>query len=50
MASIEDAWRIEDEWWRGKPVTRTYFEVLTTDGRRLVLFLDHTARRWFKQH
>jgi hypothetical protein len=49
VARIEDIWRVEDEWWRGEPVVRTYFEVLTEDGRRVTLFLDHMRRRWFQQ-
>ena len=49
VASVEDVWRIEDEWWRGEPVARTYFEVLTDDGRRVALFLDHATQRWFTQ-
>ena len=49
VASVEDIWRIEDEWWRGEPVARTYFEVLTDDGRRVVLFLDRETGRWFTQ-
>ena len=49
VASVEDVWRIEDEWWRGSPVARTYFEVLTDDGRRVALFFDHARQRWFTQ-
>ncbi len=49
VASVEDIWRIEDEWWRGRPVSRTYFQVLAADGRRTTLFLDRTTKCWFKQ-
>ena len=49
VAAIEDIWRVEDEWWRGEPVGRTYFEVLTGEGRRVTLFLDHRTGRWFQQ-
>ncbi len=40
VESVEDIWRIEDEW-RRTPVSRTYFEVLLEDGRRLSIFHDH---------
>ena len=49
VATVEDVWRVEDEWWRATPVSRTYFEVLTEDGRRSTLFRDDTDGRWYKQ-
>ena len=50
VGSIEDHWRIEDEWWRDRPVSRAYFEVLLADGRRATLFLDQVSQKWFRQH
>ncbi len=47
--SVEDVWRIDDEWWREVPVARTYFEVLLEGWRRLTLFLDRETGRWFRQ-
>ena len=32
VASVEDRWRIDDEWWRDRPVARAYAEVLLDDG------------------
>ena len=49
VASIEDHWRIEDEWWRNEGVARSYFEVLTEDGRRLTLFYDELTGDWYEQ-
>jgi hypothetical protein len=49
VTSIEDVWRVEEEWWRDTPIVRTYFEVLLDDGRRSTLFFDHTASSWFAQ-
>ena len=49
VRSIEDVWRVEDEWWRGEPVSRTYFEVLTDDDRRVTLYWDRVAGAWLKQ-
>ena len=28
VTSIEDRWRIDDEWWRSEPVSRLYYAVL----------------------
>lgn len=49
VASIEDRWRIDDEWWRGEPVTRLYYNVLLASGQRLVLYKDLAAGRWYQQ-
>lgn len=49
VISIEDLWRVDEEWWRDAPVVRTYFEVLLNNGHRLTLFFDHGAWSWFWQ-
>ncbi len=40
IASIEDVWEIDDEWWRPVPVHRLYYRTITTDGARLRLFRE----------
>jgi hypothetical protein len=47
--TIEDSWRIDDEWWRQRPTTRRYFAVRLAEGRRLVIFKDLTDDRWYRQ-
>lgn len=47
--SIEDRWRIDDEWWRAEPVTRLYYNVLLASGRRLVLYKDIATGGWYEQ-
>ncbi len=49
IASIEDVWRVEEEWWRDAPVVRTYFEVLLDTGRRMAIFFDHGKSSWYSQ-
>jgi hypothetical protein len=51
VASIEDTWKINDEWWRGpgQEIERVYFEVLLADGRRVTLFHDLVSSEWFRQ-
>ena len=49
VVSIEDAWRVQDEWWRHDAVSRTYFEVLLEDGRRVCTFQDHVTGTWYEQ-
>ncbi len=50
VASVEDHWRIEDEWWRDQTISRAYFEVLLTDGRRVIVFRDNLTGEWYGQH
>jgi hypothetical protein len=49
VAAIEDRWRIDDEWWRFKPVSRFYFAILLASGHRLVLYKDLVTGDWYKQ-
>jgi hypothetical protein len=46
---IEEVWRVEDGWWRPKPVRRTYFRLTLEDGLLLTVYLDHVAGGWWTQ-
>ncbi len=48
--SIEDRWRIDDEWWRAGPVTRLYYAVRLASGQRLVLYKDLNDSGWYRQN
>ena len=49
VMTIEDRWRIDDEWWRAGPVSRLYYNVLLTTGQRLVLYKDLVTSSWYQQ-
>ena len=49
IAAIEESWRIDDEWWRRKPVSRLYFSVHLASGHRLVLYKDLIDNYWYRQ-
>jgi hypothetical protein len=49
VMTIEDRWRIDDEWWRAEPVSRIYYNILLTSGRRMVLYKDLTKKEWYEQ-
>jgi hypothetical protein len=49
VISIEDRWRIDDEWWRAGPVSRLYYNVLPASGQRLVLYKDLITGKWYQQ-
>jgi hypothetical protein len=46
---IDEVWRVVDEWWRTKPVTRNYYRVSLDDGRLVTLFHDEIVDGWFLQ-
>lgn len=50
IASVEDRWRIDDEWWREDPVSRLYYEVITARGRRMTIFKDLVHSTWYRQN
>jgi hypothetical protein len=49
VMTIEDSWRIDDEWWRAEPVSRIYYNLLLTSGRRMVLYKDLAKGDWYEQ-
>ena len=49
IASIADIWEINDEWWRGQPVARLYYRVVTQEGRHLTIFRDMVDGQWYRQ-
>ncbi len=52
VASVEEAWKIAEEWWRDEPLDRTYYRVLLADGRSLTLFHEGGSRPgdgWYEQ-
>jgi hypothetical protein len=48
VISIEDRWRLDDEWWRKEPISRLYYNVLLASGQRLVLYKDLVSG-WYEQ-
>jgi hypothetical protein len=49
VASIEDSWRVDDEWWRKDPVSRMYYRVLLAGGQQLTVFKDLISGSWYRQ-
>jgi hypothetical protein len=45
---VQDAWQVDDEWWR-EPISRHYLQVVLDDGSPRTLFHDRLADRWFTQ-
>jgi hypothetical protein len=49
VEAVRESWLIEDRWWTDRPLRRRYWEVVTADGRDLVLFRDLEGGGWFTQ-
>jgi len=49
VQAIIETWRIEDEWWRPQPVTRTYWRLLLEDGRTTDVYYDRLRKHWYRQ-
>jgi hypothetical protein len=49
VTAIEDRWEINEEWWRTRPLSRTYYRVLLEDGQALTLYRDMLNGRWYSQ-
>lgn len=58
VVDVNEVWRIAEEWWRERPIHRTYFRIFTADGRSLTIFRDgdpaapagiNTPPGWFEQ-
>lgn len=49
VSAIEDLWEIQEEWWRARPVARTYYRVTLEDGRTLTVFRDMVDGGWHVQ-
>ena len=49
VEAVRESWLVEDRWWTPSPVRRRYWEVVTTDGRDLVVFRDLVEGDWYRQ-
>jgi CO dehydrogenase/acetyl-CoA synthase delta subunit len=49
VEAVRESWLVEDRWWTERPLRRRYWEVVTADGRDLVVFRDLEAQRWYAQ-
>ena len=49
VKEVLETWRIDDEWWRERPVSRLYFSLLLEDGRTITVFQDAMNGHWALQ-
>lgn len=49
VAAVQDRWRIDDEWWRKRAISRLYYSLLLEDGRIVTIFCDLVDGQWYGQ-
>jgi hypothetical protein len=49
VLQVQDTWRIDDEWWRERAVSRLYFQVALEGGRVVTVYEDLVSGRWAMQ-
>jgi hypothetical protein len=49
VEAVREQWLVEDRWWTGRQLRRRYFELITGDGRDIVVFCDLNSGRWYSQ-
>jgi len=49
VESVLETWRIDDEWWRERPVSRVYFGLALENGRTVTVYRDIVTGRWAGQ-
>ncbi len=47
--AVRESWLVEDRWWTDAPLRRRYWDVVTVDGRSLVVYRDLESGEWFGQ-
>jgi len=49
VEAVLERWRIDDEWWRERPVSRLYYRLALADGRVVTVYRDLVSGRWWRQ-
>lgn len=49
ISSLQDRWRIDDEWWREPSVSRMYYELQLEGDRVVTVYQDLPGGTWWLQ-
>ena len=49
VEAVRESWLVEDRWWTDRPLRRRYWEVVTADGRDVVVFRELRDGGWYAQ-
>jgi hypothetical protein len=47
--TVEDRWRVDEEWWREERVSRVYFTLRLQDRAVATVYRDLVSDYWFSQ-
>jgi len=48
VVAVRESWLVEDRWWTERPLRRRYWEVVTIDGRDIMVFRDLEEGGWYR--
>lgn len=48
VTSLQETWRIDDEWWR-TPISRLYHRIVLENGRVMTIYRDLVEGGWYTQ-
>ena len=46
---VTEMWRIDDEWWHARRISRRYWRLFLEDGRTVDVYCDLVRDRWYRQ-
>jgi hypothetical protein len=49
VETIDDHWRLDDEWWRPELISRLYYAIRLASGQKMIIYKDLTNERWYRQ-
>lgn len=49
VAGVQETWRVEEEWWRERAVSRQYWRLVLEDGQVVTVFEDLVEGGWWRQ-
>lgn len=49
VAGIQSVWRIDDEWWRDRSISRMYYSLCLEGGPMVTVFQDLEEKTWWEQ-
>lgn len=50
VEAVRERWRIDEGWWRAKPISRMYWRLVLDNGHQITLYQDLDDRTWWSQH
>lgn len=49
VEGVQEVWRVDEGWWRSRPVSRLYYRLVLDDGRQVTVYRDIHEGSWWMQ-